>query len=421
MPARSLRRLLLGAALVLAHPALAEEPWAGWPMEEDPAGYGATYSEAPGDEEAPLVRVLDVPAPGEDAEAALQDALATLWLEMNEVEGRAEADGRLVIWGDVDAEHGERRFAAAIEPAGEGGRVTALVALPEDFERLGGPAALGAGEETRTAEGVAESPEAETPTADAGTEGEAVADAEPASGAEALDDLPRPLFAEVDGETVVPGWTKTPAGNYVGDPDRPELVRFFGMDFDPGEVETPLDAMIGAMASMDMEGPEAEEPLEVPVFRELFDERMWLGLGTARSGGSDQVVAVEVIQPGGEDAGYKTRVVHAPPELFGRWGGVAAVLEALGWLDEGMLDAEAHASIGAAGLEEQREIFARAAEVRLQGLLQELIATMVGQHMSTLGTMQQMNSNLQAETSCIAAGNCSIEYDGLGNAVPSFD
>ena len=160
MPARTLRRLLLGAALTLAHPALAEGPWLDWPVERNDGDQGVTYATEPDDPDAARAMVLDVPAPGEDPEADLQDALAVLWLEMNEVEGQSEEDGRLVIWGDVDAEHGERRFAAAIEPTGEGARVTALVALPDDFERLGGAGALGVDEAAQMAAAPEEDEEA---------------------------------------------------------------------------------------------------------------------------------------------------------------------------------------------------------------------------------------------------------------------
>ena len=418
MPRFTPRPIVLGlaAALTLALPALAQGDWTAWPVEtEDPDG-GVTRAEAPGDEASPRVTVLSgVPVPDGDAETALQDALAAMWLDMNEVEGREEGEGRLVIWGDVEAEQGERRFAAAIEGEGDAARVTAFVATAEDFDAMGGAGLLGAagtataGAPKAAAEGEASETAAVEPRAEMGAQRPAA----PPGG------VPAPVVVDVDGASDIPGWTQTDEA-WIGDPENPELIRFYGVRFDPGEVETPLDAMVGTMEFKEMTDIEAVEPTAIPTYQTMIGEPLWLGIGTARAGGSDQVVSVEILYDAEEDR-FRTRAVQAPPEVFAGWGGASAILSSFGTIEPGFFDPETMAGFGEQDLDQQRQFLAQATESRWQGLMQQSLGTLMMQQQSTLGTMRQMNDNLAAETTCIVAGNCTMGYDGLGDAAPQYE
>ena len=148
MKTRSTVMILVGLCLLagFGHGHAQNAPWADWQLERDEYNSYATYSPDFADEEAPRVQTVLVKDSGEsgDPYEDLQDALLMFWLEMNEIEAvDVSKPDRLVVWGDVDAEHGERRFAAVLEPSPDGPLVTAFVAMPEDFEAMGGPAFLG--------------------------------------------------------------------------------------------------------------------------------------------------------------------------------------------------------------------------------------------------------------------------------------
>ena len=165
---------------------------------------------------------------------------------------------------------------------------------------------------------------------------------------------------------------------------------------------------------------DAPEPLPVPSYGEMVGTPIWVGIGTAEVGGEEQVVPVQVIwHPDGEY--FTTVAFQAPPEVYAGWGGIGQILLTLGLVGSDIWDDQDLAELATLDVPHQRTFFAEAAETQWSGLMQQAMGTLLMQQQSTLGTMQQMNDNLQAETGCIVAGNCSMDYDGLGNAAPSYE
>ena len=452
MKTRSTVMILVGLCLLagFGHGHAQNAPWADWQLERDEYNSYATYSPDFADEEAPRVQTVLVKDSGEsgDPYEDLQDALLMFWLEMNEVEAvDVSKPDRLVVWGDVDAEYGERRFAAVLEPSPDGPLVTAFVAMPEDFEAMGGPAflggdpeaaqslesalssgaaalqpnAYGTGEASETS--ADETSEASADEASAEPADDAPAVAEPSDNAGASSEgaaaAPIPVAAtREDGTAYLIGWEKDGQKGYTPWPGDPASPRVQYRTFEVGEVSTPEEAAERAIKAIGLSEAEYTAPRLIPSHVQIAGSEGYVVLGTGRAGGEPQSFAL-LIKREVEDGHFYTELLHAPPAIYESWGGIMAPLTTFGiLLDDlrGALGPELQQQILEAPLDEQSEVFVQVTELNINYLLQEMIATWMMQQQSTLGTMQQMNANIATETSCILTPGCQIEYDGNGDA-----
>ena len=452
MKTRSTVMILVGLCLLagFGHGLAQDAPWADWQLERDEYNSYATYSPDFADEEAPRVQTVLVKDSGEsgDPYEDLQDALLMFWLEMNEIEAvDVSQPDRLVVWGDVEAEHGERRFAAVLEPSPDGPLVTAFVAMPEDFEAMGGPAFIGGDPEAAqslesalssgasslqpSAFGTGEMGADETSEASTGEASETSAEpaddapavAEPSGNADASPNstavVPIPIATEKeDGTFYLPGWEKDGQNGYTPRPGDATAPRVQYRTFEVGEVSTPEEAAERAIAAIGLSEAEYTAPRLIPSHVQIAGSEGYVVLGTGRAGGEPQSFAL-LVKREVEDGHFYTELLHAPPAIYGSWGGIMAPLTTFGILiDEvrGAFDDDLLQQLQEASLEEQSEVFVQVTELSIAYLMQEAIATLMMQQQSTLGTMQQMNANIATETSCILTPGCQIEYDGNGDA-----
>ena len=367
-----------------------------WPVREGTGGDRVVRALLDGDD-APYVATTAATADelaGETGLDDLQNVLRRLALGDNAVDAAdGSVPGRLIVWGEVEAEHGGRRFAARIDDAGE---VTAFVATAADFEQLGGPAVLGG------------------PTP-----------AEARSRPEfARTDVPPPRYVKLnDGGYGVPGWhRKTPdAGEpqvtnlQVADPDDPLSPRRYGGSY---PIEAHPDTRAAALAALAQGGiEEAELPLvaEAAEFGPMFGIGMHLGVGRGAYRGADRSLAVSV-EVSKDRARTIVNVLDAPPEVMAAWGPTTAAALMTGYVDDpGVIDPAARARLLAAPLERQSLVAARLANLGGQALLNQYMGLLMNQQMSTLNTMRQFNANLMTETQAVVGG-MDVSYDGLGNA-----
>ena len=177
------------------------------------------------------------------------------------------------------------------------------------------------------------------------------------------------------------------------------------------------EAQAGALEYVELEEVEVLPLRPIPSHEQIAGDAGYITFGTARRGGEAQNFALYITQDD-EDGRFSAFLLRAPPATYRSWDGVLGALRTLGGFvdDPDMFDAALRQELRAASLEEQSQIFAQVAERRIQVLLQEMIATLMMQQQSTLGTMQQMNANIATETSCILTPGCQIEYDGNGDA-----
>ena len=382
-------------------PAASPAAYLGWTRgdEED----RAVYRLRDGDDAPYVVTTAATPDElgGDAAVDDLQTVLVRLWLEMNTVDGMDDSGGRTVIWGDVDAEHGERRFAASIDDAGN---VAAFVALPEEFDRFGGPAMLGGS------------------VADAK---QAPADMRPLPPIPETD-VPPPLHVKLDNGTYgPPGWTTVAEADqgepkvtnlHVADPDDPLSPRRYGGSY---PIDRFADVNAAARAALAQGGVEdVELPLLVAAreFPQMFGIGMHVGLGRGTFRGEERAVAATVeVQP--EKKIVIVSVLDAPPDVMAAWNPVASAALMTGYIkDPAVLDDATRARLLTAGFEEQSAVAARLTDLGGQALLNEYMGVLVAQQMSTLNTMRQMNDNIATQTQAILTDGLTVEYDGLGNA-----
>ena len=452
MKTRSTVMILLGLCLLagFGHGHAQDAPWADWQLERDEYNSYATYSPDFADEEAPRVQMVLVKDSGEsgDPYEDLQDALLMFWLEMNEIEAvDVSQPNRLVVWGDVEAEHGERRFAAVLGPSPDGPLVTAFVAMPEDFDAMGGPAFLGGNPEaaqsleSALSSGAAalqpnaygtgeasetsadETSEASADEASAEPADDAPAVAEPSDNAGASSEgaaaAPIPVAAtREDGTAYLIGWEKDGQKGYTPWPGDPASPRVQYRTFEVGEVSTPEEAAERAIEAIGLSEAEYTAPRLIPSHVQIAGSEGYVVLGTGRAGGEPQSFAL-LIKREVEDGHFYTELLHAPPAIYESWGGIMAPLTTFGILLDDLRGAftdDLLQQLQEASLEEQSEVFVQVTELNINYLLQEMMATWMMQQQSTLGTMQQMNANIATETSCILTPGCQIEYDGNGDA-----
>ena len=452
MKTRSTVTILIGFCLLagFGHGLAQDAPWADWQFEFYEHNGDATYSPDLADEEAPLIRTVLTKDSGQsgDPYTDLQDALLMLWLEMNEIEAvDVSQPDRLVVWGDVDAEHGERRFAAVLEPSPDGPLVTAFVATEEDFEAMGGPAfiggnpdaaqslesalssgaaalqpnAYGTGEASETSADETSETSADEASAEPADDAPTVAEPSDNAGAssEGAAAAPIPVAAtREDGTAYLIGWEKDGQKGYTPWPGDPASPRVQYWTFEVGEVSTPEEAAERAIEAIGLSEAEYTAPRLIPSHVQIAGSEGYVVLGTGRAGGEPQSFAL-LIKREVEDGHFYTELLHAPPAIYESWGGIMAPLTTFGiLLDDlrGALGPELQQQILEAPLDEQSEVFVQVTELNINYLLQEMIATWMMQQQSTLGTMQQMNANIATETSCILTPGCQIEYDGNGDA-----
>ena len=441
---RSTVMMLLGLCLLagFGHGLAQDAPWADWQFEFYEQNGDAVYSPDLADEEAPRVQTVLTRDAGEsgDPYADLQNALALLWLDMNEVEAvDVSKPDRLVVWGDVESEYGERRFAAVLEPSPDGPLVTAFVATEEDFEAMGGPAFLGGDPdaaqslESALSSGAAVLQPGAFGTGEAGADEASEASAEPADDAPAVaeepatpaltDDgaaVPAPVRTTgEDGAPYFPGWRwDDQEGAYIAEPGGAAAPRVQYLNFDVGEVASPAEAAEDAVEKVGLSGATLTNPRQIPSYAQINGNEGYIVLGTGRAGGEPQSFAL-LIKKAVEDGQFSTELLHAPPALYESWGGIVAPLETFGILiDEvrGAFNDDLLQQLQEASLEEQSEVFVQVTELSIAYLMQQALATLMMQQQSTLGMMQQMNANIATETSCILTPGCQIEYDYNGDA-----
>ena len=393
-------------------------PWADWQVERDDHNGDATYSPDLADEEAPRVRtvLMEDMGPSGVPYDDLQDALSLLWLDMNEVEAvDVSRKDRLVVWGDVESEYGERRFAAALAPSADGPMVTAFVATEEDFEAMGGPAFIGGDPE-------AGQPldHAALPTALEGQpleEQPEVAEAPAPSSSEASVPLPV-IETKEDGTGYIPGWPKDAEHGFAPRPGDATSPRLQYWTFDPGEVSSPEEAAAQAIKEIGLKKARYTAPRQIPSHAQIAGKEGYIAFGKGKAGGQQHDFAL-LIKKDGEDGHFTTELLHAPPAVYQSWDGVLGPLDTFGLIYSDVrtaYDAELRQQIREASPEEQSEIFVQAAELSIQLLMQQALGTMMMQHQATMGMMQQMNNNIATQTSCILTPGCQVDYDGLGNA-----
>ena len=390
-----------------AGPATMEAPAAppaylAWPASTDEEDR-VVYAHAPGEEAAYVVTTAAKPdelggdAPIDD----LQTVLQRLWLEMNVVEGVSESGGRTVIWGEVDAEHGERRFAAAIDVDH---KVTAFVAMPEEFEQLGGPALVG-GDLARAKEAPAEMrPLPELPETD----------------------VPPPLHVKLDNGTYgPPGWTTVAEADqqepkvtnlHVADPNDPLSPRQYHGSY---KIDQFPDVNAAARAAVTQGGiTDVELPLLVAAenFPKMFGIGMHVGVGRGTFRGRPRAIAATV-EVNREKQIVIASVLDAPPEVMAAWNPTAAAALMTGYIkDPSVLDDATRARLLAASLQEQSAVAAKLTDLGGQMLLNEYAGMAMMQQQSTLNTMRQMNANIATQTQAIVTDGLGVGYDGLGNA-----
>ena len=446
--------MLLGVCLLAGSSGLAQDvPWADWQVESYESG-DATYSPDFTDEEAPLIKTVLTEDSGQsgDPYTDLQDALALLWLDMNEVEAvDVSQPDKLVVWGDVESEYGERRFAAVLETSPDGPLVTAFVAMPEDFEAMGGaafvggnpeaaqslesaqasgaaalqPGASGTGEASETGAGEAGADEtsaeeaSETSEASAEPADDAPAVAEPSLQPDADPSIPLPIqVTREDGSVYIPGWRTEDEGlSYIAEPVGAASPRHLGAKFELDRAASLEEAQAEALEYVELEEVEVLPLRPIPSHEQIAGDAGYITFGTARRGGEAQNLAMYITQDD-EDGQFSVFLLHAPPATYKSWDGVLGALMTLGGFvdDPDVFGAALRQELREASPEEQSEIFAQVAELRIQTLMQEMLATWMMQQQSTLGMMQQMNANIATETSCILTPGCQIEYDGNGDA-----
>ena len=397
-----------------------QTPWADWQVERDDHNGEATYSPDLSDEEAPRIRTVLTKDSGQsgDPYEDLQNALALLWLDMNEVEAvDVSQDDRLVVWGDVESEYGERRFAAALTPSEDGPLVTAFVATEEDFDEMGGARFVGgdvaegqpldralasgaAALQTGAMEQEAQQASAKQPDVDAS--------------------VPVPnVETKEDGTTYIPGWEKDGEKGYTPWPDDAASPRLQFTVFEVDEVSSPEEAAANAIEKIGLKRAKYEAPQQIPSYAQLDGYEGYVTFGTGSAGGEKQRFAL-LVSKSGEDGHFVTRLLHAPPETYASWDGVLAPLTAFGVLVDDLRasfdDPKLRQQMREASPEEETETFVQVAEINISYIMQYAMMAMMQSHQATLNMMQQMNSNIATETTCILTSGCQIEYDGSGNA-----
>ncbi len=405
--------------------------WAEWEVERDDRYDEATYSPDLSDETAPRVRTVPIEKSGHsgDPHEDLQSALAVLWLDMNEVEAvDVSQEDRLVVWGDAETEHGERRFAAALTPSEDGPVVTAFVATAEDFEAMGGPGFLGGnaakGQPLASAQasgaavlqpGAFEAGAGQPEDAPAVTE----ASAPPAGALADAPSVPLPIAAKrEDGTGYIPGRPKDAGRGYTPRPGDATAPRLQYWTFEVGEVSSPAEAATQAIKEIGLKKATHTAPHQIPSHVQIAGDEGYVVIGAGEAGGQKHDFAL-LIKKDGEDGHFHTSLLHAPPATYESWDGVLGSLDTFGLMHSDVrdaFDAKLRRQIREASPEEQSKIFVQVAELSIKVLTQQMIAAMMMQHQSTMDMMQQMNSNIATETSCILTSGCQIEYDGSGNA-----
>ena len=395
---------VLALAMVMTGAAMAQG-WAGWTLTPQDYPKAEIWTETD-DQSGPRVIVVTADAieaaglvedvTGNSPDEAVAQALSVLWIDTQDIgPPRALGQRRFLFEGEAETEYGKRRFAAIVNGRGAERVFTVLLAAPSDYRRLGGGDWL-ADEAAAAATRREQAPERRTqmPSVPQSTR------------------VPPPVYVETDDQHVIPGWTNTGKG-WVA-PGGADAARLSGVLFDPGEVDTPQEAIAETLKVLKIDAAARVVPaVEVKAHRDILGPSVFVSAGTSRRAGSEMSLFIYVRKA---DV-FQVSVLEAPTQTYQAWGGVMAMLVTFGVLDSAdEMGADLLAQARGAGPREQAEVFALVFDYQITATMNALMMTQMG----TLNMMMDFNADLQTQTSCIMTDGCVIGTGANGEAVMTF-
>lgn len=223
--------------------------------------------------------------------------------------------------------------------------------------------------------------------------------------------LPPPIPAEgADGKLFIPGWTKTDRVDAFFQPTDGSDAGFLQIirQNDGYNIDSFFDVLISEAGLDDVTRPTGQE---AEAFKAVYGPMVAAVFGEAKITGQTVTFFADLHGPDASDAIIGT-LIYAPREVFDSWDAVLLPLVRNGYVSD-------------PSMFENREVMRAGTDAEKTGFYVGMVNTKIMSDFGALSTLSegamQAARNASTIAGCAGASNCTVSYDGTGNAIAEFD
>ena len=223
--------------------------------------------------------------------------------------------------------------------------------------------------------------------------------------------VPPPIpVTGADGKLFIPGWIKTGRDDAFFQPEGGADAGFLQIirQNDGYNIDSFFDLLISEAGLDSVSRPDGQE---AEAFKATFGPMVAAVFGKAREERQEVRFFADLYGPDEENNVIGT-IIYASPEVFDSWDGVLLPLVRNGYVENpDMFD--------------NRAVMRAGSDAEKTGFYVGMVNTKIISEMGALSTLSagavQAARNASTIAGCAGASNCSVSYDGSGNAVADFD
>ena len=215
--------------------------------------------------------------------------------------------------------------------------------------------------------------------------------------------------ADGSGALFIPGWGLQDGPDALYLPDNGETAGFLQIirPNDNYNIDSFFDELIRAAGLSSISRPQG---VEAEAFKAVFGPMVAAVFGQARKDGVPVSFFADLHGP--DERGIIGTLIYAPPATFDSWDGVLLPLVRNGYVQDPAIFE--NRSVMRAGSDTEKTRF-------YVGMVNTKIMSEFGALQTLSAGALQAAQNASTIASCAGANNCSVSYDGMGNAVADFD
>ena len=213
--------------------------------------------------------------------------------------------------------------------------------------------------------------------------------------------------AGADGALFIPGWAEADHADVFYQPDDGATAGFLQITRENNgyTIDSFFDELIAAAGLTDVDRPMG---MEAEAFKTVFGPMVAAVFGAGQRDGTSVTFFADLHV----DGRVLGTLIYATTDEFNRWDGVLLPLVRNGYVkDPGIFENRA---VMRAGTKAQWTEF-------YVGMVNTKIMSEANAFAAISAGAMQAASNASTIASCAGASNCSVSYDGAGNAVADFD
>lgn len=215
---------------------------------------------------------------------------------------------------------------------------------------------------------------------------------------------------DANGALFIPGWVKIDGRDAFYVPDDGSNAGFFQIirQNDGFNVDSFFDLLL---QEAELERVDRPQGIQAEAFSATFGPMVAAVFGRARHEGQAVSFFADLHGPDDENKVIGT-LIYARPEVFDGWDGVLLPLIRNGYVKD-------------PSIFENRDALRAGNDAQKTQFYVGMVNTKIMSEFGALSTLSQgaiqAAQNASTIASCAGASNCSISYDGVGNAVADFD